>query len=310
MSMRDRLERGAPPLKDLIEWFDQVTEAVNTLISVTLTGEAPHKANDTANAVSTADASTSGGLESVCNLVNEADVDYAAHLASTSYHLAADSTNVMTYKTPAYLVNELGANLKTKYNLHHVYTVSSCHAGSGDPNTVTASTASLSKAAAVALLNDIKAMMVAHCANVTSCHGAADTTSMASVPADLTSVSTWAQCQAMVDALRTAYEAHRVLTAGSVHGAADAANGATVAAVGSLQTVVNNHLTQLKTQFNAHIIYMTSHYVKDDSMAVSTAAATTLATSIALSNALKSSYNNHISRASESGLTVPTLDEL
>lgn len=306
MTLRDRMLVGNPILNALIPVFDALIAAVNALGSVVFTGEAPHKVDDTADAVLTAD---SFDLDTVGNLETALDVAYVAHIASTSYHIAADSTNTLTATTVYAKCKALADDLKAKFNLHRVMTASSVHAGSGDANAVTAA-AMTTKALGITLLNDIRTMMIAHLANVTTCHGAADTTSMAAVPVALTSTATWTQIAAMADALRAAYVLHVALTAGSVHGAADTTHNPAVAAVGAVQTSVNTYLSELKTDLNAHIILLTSHYVKDDSMKVSAAAATTLATSITLANAIKVAFNDHISRAAEVALTVPTLDEL
>lgn len=307
MSLRDRLTLGSPLTHSMIPILDALIAAVNTLSAVVLLGDNPHKANDTSDVVSSTDPAD---LDQVADLEFDIGIKYAAHLASTTYHLAADSVNTLTATTVYAKVKALADDLKAKYNLHHVIVTGSpaIHAGAGDPNTVTAGAVS-SKATAITLLNDIRAMFNLHCANVTSCHGAADTTNPISAAALATS-ATWAEIAARADALRTAYEAHRVLTGGSVHGSADGTNTLSALAVGSVQTSVNTYLTELKGDLNAHIIYLTSHASKDESMKVTVADATTLATSRALAKALKDSFNTHISRTAEASLTVPTLDEL
>lgn len=305
MSLRDRLTLGSPLTHALITILDQLIAAVNTLSAVVLTGDNPHKVDDTADVVTATDPAD---LDQVGDLEFDIDIKYAAHLGSTTYHLAADSTNTLTATTVYAKVKALAEDLKTKYNLHHVMTGSSVHAGSGDGNTVTAATIT-TKALAITMLNDIKAMMTAHLANVTSCHGSADATSMASVPADLASTATWTLIAAMADALRVAYVLH-VARGSTVHGAADTTHDPAVAAVGAVQTSVDTYLTEMKADFNAHIILLSSHATKDESMKVSTADATTLATSRALAKALKEAFNTHISRAAEALLVVSTLDEL
>lgn len=306
MKLRDRLTTMNPGLHALVAILDVLIQQVNYLTTAVFVGDSAHKANDP-YPVTAANASSGVGVDSVVDLEQDLDVKYAAHLGSTSYHIAADSTNTLTAKTVYYKIKALADELKAKYNLHHVYTAGSVHAGSGDPNTVTAGDVS-SKATSITLLNQIKAMFNLHCANVTSCHGAADTTNPV-VLADLLVTATWTQIAAMADAIRTAYEAHRVLTAGSVHGGADATNTMSAAAVGTLQTSINTYLTELKGDYNAHIIYMTSHYKPTGDLAATAANATSLATSITLANQLKLMYNDHISDAAEVNL-VPTLDEL
>lgn len=306
MSLRDRMTLGNSLARALIPIFDEIIAAVNALSATVFSGENPHKANDTANAVSTADASS---LDAVGNLEAALDTAYAAHLGSTTYHIAADTTNTLTAKTVLYKVNLLANDLATKYEAHRILTSGPVHGAADSTNVITAATAT-TKATAILLLNDIKAMFNAHCALIAGgVHGAADTTNPVSTT-DLTSSATWSEIQVMADAIRTAYEAHRQLTAGSVHEGADATNTISASAVGSVQTSVNTYLTELKGDFNGHTVLLTSHYVKDSSMNVTVADATTLATSIALVNALKAAFNEHISRADESALTVSTLDEL
>jgi len=307
MSLRDRLTMGNSLTQALIPILDELISAVNALSETVFVGENPHKVSDSVNTVTVADPADDD-LDDVADLEHALDVAYVAHIGSTTYHSAADTTNTLTATTTYAKVKALADDLKTQYNAHHVFTSGSVHAGSGDANTVTAAAVS-NKATAITLLNDIKTMFNLHCANVTSCHGAADTTNPC-VLADLTSAATWSQIQAMADDLKTKYAAHRVLTAGSVHGGADSTNAVTAGAVGSVQTVVNAYLTELKADLNAHMILLTSHYVKDDSMKVTAAAATTLATSVTLAAAIKAAFNDHISMASEAALTVSTLDEL
>lgn len=306
MKIRDILNFGVPATRQLVPILDALIAAVNELSAVVFVGENPHLVDDSSNGVSAADAGT---LDAVADIEHAIEVGMTAHCASTSVHRAADSTNTPSGFSAASTyakVKALADDLRTKYNAHRILTASSVHAGADTTNTVVATTIA-SKATAITVLNALKTAFNAHCGNVTSCHGAADTTNPV-VLADLASTATWSQIQAMVDAIRTGYEAHRVLTSGSVHGSADSTNTAGVAAVGSVQTVVNAWLTECKAKLNAHLILAASHVVLDNSNKVSTADATTLNTSIALANALKAAYNDHITRAGEAALTVPTLD--
>ena len=306
MKLRDRMLVSNPILKDLITIMDALITAVNTLSSVVFTGEAPHKTDDTADVVSAANA---GDLDAVVNLEWALDVAYAAHLGSTSYHIAADSTNTLTATTVYAKIKALADELKTKYNAHRVLTSGSVHGGADSTNVVSAAAVS-SKATAVTLLNELKTDFNAHIAMTSgSVHGAADATNPVTLD-DLTSSSTWTEIAAMADSIRTKYEAHRVLTADSVHGAADSTNTMTASAVGTLQTSINTYLNEFKTDFNAHILFLTSHYTVDQSMKITAANASSLATSVTLINEAKASFNDHISRASEVAMTVPTLDEL
>jgi len=447
MNLRDRMTIGDPLMKDVVALIDSLTAAVSALLSHVFSGTAPHITDDTADEVTTADP-LDGDLETVIDLEKALELSYATHIASASYHPAADSTNVTTSKSVYTKIKTLADELKTDYNAHRVLVSGSpaCHGAADSTHVVSASAVSskasaitllneikadfnahcadteshgtstiltnalalvnelkadyeahrvlvaggehggadatnavtvadmTTKESAVALLNDIKAQFNAHCgttagsvhgaadtANVVSAtdlasdaawqdiadmadairtgyeahrvltagsvHGAADSTNAVSASAlgtvsgtadttntvsttDLGVAATWTEIQVMADAIRTKYEAHRVYTTGGRHGSADATNTVSASAVGAPQTAVNAHLTDLKAQFNAHILLQTSHYSIDNSMTVSAAAATTLATSITLAKAIKASFNEHISRAVETALSITALDDL
>jgi len=114
-------------------------------------GPIVHKANDTTNVVSSANASDQATLET---LLNEIKTDYNAHRVSTTFHEVADSTNVVSsanasdLPTALTLVNEI----KADFNAHrvmgtvHYYT---------DPNAVTSADAT-NLATAITLANEIK----------------------------------------------------------------------------------------------------------------------------------------------------------
>jgi hypothetical protein len=291
------MKLGNPILKDLITVIDAQTNAINKLNA----GTNPHKEEDTTDVITALDALN---LDMVGDLEKQLNVDYTAHIGSTSYHVAADSTNTAGATTVYAKIKALADNLGTKYAAHRVLTSGTVHAFADATDVVTADATS-SKATAITYLNNLKAMLNAHMANATS-HVAADATNPV-VLTDLATGATWSQIQAMVDAIRVSYEAHRVLTAGGVHGAADNTNSATVAAVGSVQTSVDTNLTDIKAKFNAHVILTTSHYIADEEVIVTAAAATDLSTSVTLANALKKAFNDHLGREDN---TVPTLDSL
>lgn len=94
--------------------------------------------------------------------------------------------------------------------------------------------------------------------------------------------------------LKDQYEAHRVLTTGTVHGAADATNVVT-AADATTQATLYLLLNDLKAQYEAHRVLTTSsvHGAADATNVVSAADATTLATAITLANELKVDYEAH-----------------
>lgn len=284
-------------LGDIADKLEQIINVVNALSTRVFGGSNPHLANDATNALTVVSAGIES-LDSVLEAGDDLETKYTAHIAATAAHVAADSTNGTTDTSPIADVYVLLNELKTDYNAHRVLTAASVHGGADSTNVVAAANAT-TKATAITLANELKTDFNLHIATTAgSVHGAADATNPV-VLADLTSTATWSEIMAMADSIRAKYEAHRVLTAGSVHGAADATNTVSQAAIGAPQTAINGLLNELKTDFNAHIILMTSHVIKDDSMTVTAATATNLATSVALAKNLVTSYENHRTVADE-----------
>src|SRR4030042_2257354 len=170
MTIKDRMERGGPVLKALSSRFEALINAVNGIIAERA-GESPHKINDVTNIISLG---KTNSIDSVVDLEQELIDDYEAHIGSTTYHAAGDSTNVVT---------ELGV-------VKEIYT----------------------------LLNELKVDYAANRINVTSHHGAADSTNIVTA-ANATSKSL---AILLANDLHTNLLAHMALTAGTVHGAADA----------------------------------------------------------------------------------------
>jgi hypothetical protein len=305
MKLRDKLNHSCPAWSDMIDRMDKMINLVNNLASVVFQDMNPHKVNDSTNVVSAKDA---GSLDVIADLEKELQSAYETHIASTTYHKAADSTNVITASSVYEKVKALADDLKAKYNAHHVFITGSVHAGSDDPNTVTEPAVS-DKATAITLANQIKTMFNLHLNNITSCHGAVDTANLVTLD-DLLPEATWEQIQALLDDIRTKYEAHRVNVTASVHGGADATNAMAVSAVGSVQTSVNTFLTEMKGDLNAHMLNLTSHNTLVDNMQITAANATSLVTARLLANAIKAAYMDHISTVKEmSYAPIPTLDE-
>jgi uncharacterized phage protein gp47/JayE len=96
----------------------------------------------------------------------------------------------------------------------------------------------------------------------------------------------------LANELKADYEAHRILTSGPVHQAADTTN--TIAAadatdLSSLLTLAN----ELKADYNAHADDGTAHYNADTGNDVTEANATDLETAALLLDDLKTQYNAH-----------------
>lgn len=100
---------------------------------------------------------------------------------------------------------------------------------------------------------------------------------------------------ALVNELRTDMIAHFALTAGGVHGGADAASGA---GIGAAATTIAEAITlanQLRVAHEAHRIVTAGsvHGAADTANAITLAAATTSAEAAALANEIKADYNAH-----------------
>jgi len=294
ISLKDRMDRAGPLWKAMRPRMEAIITAINELRTLLVTGQNPHKVNDVTNVLTEGAA---GGIDDVVDLAQDLITQYEAHIGSTTHHLAADSTNVVTETGVPIEVYTLLNEIKTDYEANRV-NVTSHHGAADSTNAVTAADAD-TKAKAITLANDLKTQLNAHMATVDSVHGAADSTNPVTED-DLVSTSSWEDIAAMADALRTAYEAHRQVTAGSVHSGADSTNTVSATAVGTFATAVYAGLNELKGDFNAHVAeFGTSHAVKDDSNVVSTANASSTNTAIALVNDLKTAYEDHITRVDD-----------
>jgi len=298
-TLYDRIRRAGPIGRLLAPVFEEMIEKVNSALE-TVRGTAPHITNDVTNVLTLGIAGAI--LDEIVDLEQEIIIQYEAHIASTSHHVGADSTNGVTEIGVPLEVYALLDELKVDYEAHRILTGGSVHAGTDAVNVITAANAT-TKALAVLLANDLSAIMQVNFANISTHHGLSDTAGIAALLAlgVLDGDSTWAEIAAVADGIRVNYEAHRVLTAGSVHGGVDSTNTVTAAAVGAVQTAVNTGLDELKADFNAHIVEPTGawHYVVDNSMKVIAAASTSLATSRTLVNALRVSFSDHITKADE-----------
>jgi hypothetical protein len=299
MNYYDRLVRSGPTGKLVADIIDSLIDAVNEVIGIVTVGQAPHKVNDTTNVIAGVGAT---GLDSVIDLSQEEITKYEAHIGSTTFHVVADSTNVVTEVGVPIEIYALLDELKVDYEAHRILTAGSVHAGTDAVNLVTAANAT-TKALAILLANDLRTQFIANYANVTAHHGADGSADAPTVAALVPGTATWTEIAALADDLRASYEAHRVNLAGGIHGLADGTNTVTATAIGVVTTAAYAGQNELKGDFNAHIAESgTSHYMLDNSMAITVANASTNLTSIALANALKTAVNDHISRAEEAAL--------
>jgi hypothetical protein len=305
--IRDRMLKAGPLWKAMEVRFDSMITAINELRSIVVSGQNPHKVNDTTNEVSTAAAVDTDSCIDLAQALIDA---YEAHIGSTTFHLAADSTNVVTEVGVPKEIYALLNELKIDLNAHMDDGTS--HTNNDDVTDQVAGANASSKATAIALANEIRASYEAHRvqlvdAGASAVHGEADATNAATEDA-LTATSTWTEIAALADDLRTQYTAH-IGEGADVHpGGADSTNTVTASAVGTVTTALYTGLNELKTDFTAHIAeFGTSHAVKDGSIAISAANATTILTARNLANELKADFNDHITRG-DSFTAIPSLD--
>ena len=221
-------------------------------------------------------------------------------------HEANDATNVVTVAAAVDDIDEvinLEQDLIDQYEAHLADT--GAHIGADSTNVVT----ELGVAKEVyTLLNEIKVDYEANRVNVTTHHGAADSTNTVAAVAD---ADTKAKAITLAMALKVAYEAHRILTAGSVHGAADAVNAITAADLTgtSTWTQIAALADDLRAMYEAHRVYTTSscHAGADSTNTVTAGAVSTVTTALyAGLNELKGDFNAHIA---ESGTSHQVIDQ-
>lgn len=306
MTIRERMRRGGSLA--LIETrFAALLSVVAALQTIVLGGQNVHKVNDVTNVVTNPAASD---FDTVAVVSQALITAYEAHRASTTHHLAADSTNTIgaTYIGLPAKIYALVNDLKVQFNAH-VVNVTSVH-GAADNADVVATANATTKATTIALLNALRAAYELHRVKTAgSVHGAADATNAMAVAA-LTVSATWTEIAALADDFRAKYEAHRVLTAASVHAGADATDDVTETAVGTALTALVAHLNNLTAKLNAHFSeFGTSHALKDVSLLVTTTTAATLADAVAATNQALVGYQLHCSRAGQvvtiEGIDVP-----
>lgn len=115
-------------------------------------------------------------------------------------------------------------------------------------------------------------------------------------PIDTADAAGEATSVALANALRTAYEAHRVST--DLHSAADSTNAIAAVAATNLATA-QTLLNELKTDFNAHVATTVHRPSTWTPATVTTADASDQSTANALANALKRAFNAHLASGLE-----------
>lgn len=243
MNYRDRLINALSPTGEILaDLLDEIITRINydhnTNLDATEIAAVYARLNefkDDLNAHMANDFITSAGATALYALLNEIQTDLNAHMQDGTAHTndddvtAQNNTTQASSKATAYA---LANSLKTTYNAHRVV-----------------------------LLDATEGAV----------HGAADATNVTEFTT-LTATSTWQEIIDAANELRTDYEAHRILTTGSVHAAADSTHVISAAASSGVSTHTN-----------------------DDDVTAQVAAsdATTLATAIILVNAIKTAYEAH-----------------
>jgi len=213
-------------------------------------------------------------------LVNDLAIQYEAHRVDVSgapaVHGGADAANALSAppSTDWDSVITLANDIKAEYNLHHVYVVGSCHAGAGDPNTVTAADAGTELAILTTELNGIKTLYNLHTADL-GVHpnpGAAEGTA---------NMSDEATCFALANALKATLNIH-FANAGA-HLDADSVSSVTVAGATGYEDVVPL-VVDIRAQYEAHRIISSVHSKADSAhagTALGTGGAVTIGTTAA-----------------------------
>ena len=217
-------------------------------------------------------------------------------------HKANDITNVVTTATAtgsaADPVIDLSADLRTQYEAHRADT--GAHASADSTNTITATTV---QAKIKALADELKLDVNAHMAEGATVHTNDDDVTPVVAAADMT---TKASGITLINQIRAAYEAHRVrlldVAAGAVHGAADATNVVTPAALATAATWTEMAalVDAIRVAYEAHRVLTggSEHGSADSTNTVTAAAVGTVQTTVnTLADELKADLNAHLADA-------------
>lgn len=225
----------------------------------------------------------------VVTLANAVRSAYEAHRVSTSYHVAADTINVITAPVASDLASAIVLlnDVKAMYNAHR--TESGVH-GLDDTQNVTVAANATGLSSAVLLADELKHDFNLHLLQK-GVHGLNDVVNIESV-ADATSIDS---AIVLANTLRTHYTNHRSDTGAGApyHVATDGVNLLTAPVatnLASLLVLVND----IKAKYNAHIASAVFHTIADAANNVTAANATDDLTAITLVNQIKLKFNTHI----------------
>lgn len=192
-------------------------------------------------------------LTDLSTLISELRNRYIAHIASATFHAAADGTYILG-ATPAITSFDDAAvelnNLKAQYNLHIAFSSGgSPHPSADGTNAVTAANASSSNVdTLVTLANQLKSKFNAHRTQA-GVHSSNDTTNIIA-GADVALSTALTDGAALPNTIRSSYEAHRAST--SYHDSADATYTITANTYGTVAQLIALAL-ELHTDVQAHV---------------------------------------------------------
>lgn len=178
-------------------------------------------------------------LTDLATLIGELRVRYLAHIASATFHAAADTTYILG-ATPAISSFDDAAvelnNIKAQYNLHIAFSSGgSPHPNPDGTNAVTAPNANASNVdTLVTLANQIKSKFNSHRTQGTV-HSSNDTTNIVA-GADVALSTALTDGAALPNAIRSSYEAHRAST--TYHDSADGTNTITANTYGTVAQLI------------------------------------------------------------------------
>ncbi len=225
----------------------------------------------------------------VVALANELRTDYNAHRVSTTYHVAADATNVVSLAAAVTLTDAIALlnDIKAKYNAHR--TQGGVHQLDDSVNAITTADAS-NLQSAVVLANDLKELFNAHLAQI-GVHGFDDSVNTLT-PAAAPVTNT--DCYPILNDLKAKFNAH--LSQGGVHLTTDSADVITSANAFS-QLTGDALANELKAKFNLHIASTAYHFVQDTTNGIASADSNSPASLVALTTELQSKYPVHLGQS-------------
>lgn len=225
----------------------------------------------------------------VIALANELRSDYNSHRTSTTYHVAADSTNTVSLGAAVTLADAIGLlnDIKAKFNAHlsqggvHQY---------DDAVNVVATPDATNLQSAVVLANDLKELYNAHLSQI-GVHGYDDSVNTLTPAAP---PSSNIECYPILNDIKAKYNAH--LAEAGVHLAADA--DVITSPDANSQLTGDALANELKAKFNLHIASTAYHFVQDTTNAITSPDSNNNpAALVTLTTELQEKYEAHLAQS-------------